>query len=290
MASRPDERRFYVYVIFRLDASPCYIGKGQGRRWLQHEADAIAGRHANRRLVRLIKEAAAIGKKLPRIKLRENLTNAEACKTEIALIAAIGRGRHGPLMNLTDGGEGIVGRAPLSKEARRRIGLGGEKRRGRNTGPRPPEWRAAISASKIGQPSHPNTIAAAIINFSGPKSEKHRKAIGAALEVSLSTPEGHLLCVDRAKRGWERRRKNGNTSNNGWETRRRRDAEIAMNEQWKLYQLTYIKRDLGVTGTAALALLRKRARAARYVQQFTKARQAANAKDVAWDDFEKGAA
>ncbi len=43
-------------------------------------------------------------------KLKENLTNAEACLLEIAFIAAIGRKANGgPLVNLTDGGEGISG-------------------------------------------------------------------------------------------------------------------------------------------------------------------------------------
>jgi hypothetical protein len=219
MANLANENRFYVYVIFRLDGSPCYIGKGQGRRWLQH--DAAADSHSNRRLARLIKEAATVGRRLPRIKLRSNLTNAQACETEIALIAAIGRGHQGPLVNMTDGGEGTVGRS-LSAEARERIGRGGEKRRGRKLGPQTSEHRQAIRASKIGKPAHPNTVAAAVKNFSGPKSEQHRDSISAALKESLSTPEGHLLCVDRAKRGWLTRRANGKSSVNGWPGRRNR--------------------------------------------------------------------
>ena len=61
--------------------------------------------------------------------------------------------------------------------------------------------------------------------------------------------------------------------------------EPKMTDAWRCYQLTYIERDLGLTGDAAEALLPERARAARYVQQFTKARHDANAKDMLWNEF-----
>jgi hypothetical protein len=60
-----------------------------------------------------------------------------------------------------------------------------------------------------------------------------------------------------------------------------------MNDAWRRYQLTYIERDLGLVGEAAEALLPERARAVRYAQQFTKARQASKEKDVPWDEFER---
>ena len=60
-----------------------------------------------------------------------------------------------------------------------------------------------------------------------------------------------------------------------------------MTDAWRRYQLTYIERDLGLTGKAAEALLPERARAVRYVQQFTKARQDAEANDVLWENFER---
>ena len=58
-----------------------------------------------------------------------------------------------------------------------------------------------------------------------------------------------------------------------------------MNPAWIQYQLTYIERDIGLTGAAAEALLAARYRAARYVQQFTRARTVSGAKDVLWEDF-----
>lgn len=59
------------------------------------------------------------------------------------------------------------------------------------------------------------------------------------------------------------------------------------NNPWQQYQLTYIERDLGLTGAAAEALLHEHARAARYVQQFTKQRQLAKNKDILWEEFER---
>src|ERR1700761_7893189 len=108
---KANDPEFYLYVYFRLNGSPCYIGKGCGQRWLSHEQK---NRCSNHRLRALIERA---GGELPKLKIREGLTNDEASAMEIAFIAAIGRGRKGPLVNMTDGGEGTVGNV-LSAESR----------------------------------------------------------------------------------------------------------------------------------------------------------------------------
>lgn len=95
---------FYVYVLFRPNGIPCYVGKGKNARWIAHERAGC--NHSNKHLARIIVNA---GGALPKIKVREGLTEAEAIETEIALIAAIGRGNYGPLVNLTNGGDGISG-------------------------------------------------------------------------------------------------------------------------------------------------------------------------------------
>lgn len=95
---------FYVYVIFRPNGEPCYVGKGLGKRWLVHEKSKHGYR--NPRLAKIIENADG---DLPKIKVRENLTEAEAFRTEIAMIAAIGRSSRGPLVNMTDGGDGTSG-------------------------------------------------------------------------------------------------------------------------------------------------------------------------------------
>src|SRR5579859_4183589 len=94
---------FYVYVIFRPNGIPCYVGKGHGKRDQLHEVKGSHNLH-----LRAIFELA--GGKLPRVRLREGLTDKEALALEIVFIRAIGREIHGgPLVNQTDGGEGGSG-------------------------------------------------------------------------------------------------------------------------------------------------------------------------------------
>lgn len=100
---------FYVYVIFRPDGEPCYVGKGHGRRINKHE-----WRAKNPHLAAIIRAA---GGTLPKVKVREGLFEHEALEVEVAFIAAIGREANGgPLVNLTDGGEGTVGKIWSEKE------------------------------------------------------------------------------------------------------------------------------------------------------------------------------
>lgn len=109
------EKSSYVYVIFRLDGSPCYVGKGKGRRHAYHR------KHGRNIHLRRIYDDA--GQELPIVKISENLSNDDACILEVWLIKAIGRSLNGgPLANQTDGGEGSVGWTPsLEWRARRSI-------------------------------------------------------------------------------------------------------------------------------------------------------------------------
>lgn len=102
-ATLPQERRdFYVYVIFRPDGTPCYVGKGRRDRWKAH-----VKRAKNRHLSAIYANADG---NLPAVKIRENLIETDALATEIAVIAAIGREcRGGTLVNQTDGGDGTSG-------------------------------------------------------------------------------------------------------------------------------------------------------------------------------------
>jgi hypothetical protein len=154
-----EARQFYVYVIFRPNGEPCYVGKGQGDRWQAH----LRGSH-NRYLRRI---AAKEGHNLPIIKIRDGATEIEAFETEVALIAAIGRRdiKTGPLVNLTS--EGVSGREQtadqIEKLRQTRIGRRlSEASRARvrefQTGrSKPPEHCAAISAAKKGKPGKPPT-------------------------------------------------------------------------------------------------------------------------------------
>lgn len=159
----PPRRDFYVYAIFRPGGDVCYIGKGHGGRWQQH-----VKRSCNRRLSRIYAKA---GGDLPVIKVREGLTEKEAFETEGQLIAAIGRADlgSGPLVNLTDGGEGTVGWiAPEDVRAKMSMARRGKKLTGQNllnvracliARNANEEHRARISAGLIGRKKSPEHVA-----------------------------------------------------------------------------------------------------------------------------------
>jgi len=103
---------YYVYVMFRPNGVPCYVGKGKGKRWLSMH------RAYNPHLTHIIKSN---GGKIPSVKIRENLTEQEAHETEMLFIRLLGRDKEGGiLVNLTDGGEGQSGWVP-NQETREKI-------------------------------------------------------------------------------------------------------------------------------------------------------------------------
>lgn len=129
-------RRFYVYVLFDWHGVPFYIGKGTGNRWRYHEIKSDPNNWLKNEFVE--HTFIRIGE-VPKIKIREDLTETEAFATEIALIAAIGRidQRNGPLVNMTDGGDGTSGHI-VTAEVRQRL-------RELNLGKRP----SAITREKL---------------------------------------------------------------------------------------------------------------------------------------------
>ena len=91
-----NEKIFYTYAYLREDRTPYYIGKGQGNR---------AYREGGRRGAQTPKDKSRI------ILLKKEITEEEAFKHEIYMIAVLGRKDLGTgiLRNLTDGGEGSSG-------------------------------------------------------------------------------------------------------------------------------------------------------------------------------------
>ena len=98
--------RFYTYAYLREDRTPYYIGKGAGKRIYSK----------NRKGLKPPKDKSRI------IFLKKNLTEQEAFKHEIYMIAVFGRIDLGTgiLYNRTNGGEGGSG-AIISDETRRKI-------------------------------------------------------------------------------------------------------------------------------------------------------------------------
>jgi hypothetical protein len=98
-------KEYYTYAYLRKDGTPYYIGKGKGKR---------INFSYNRR--------AKLPPKERRIFLKKNITEEEAIKHEIYMIALFGRKdlETGILRNLTNGGDGISG-CKRSKELKEKI-------------------------------------------------------------------------------------------------------------------------------------------------------------------------
>jgi hypothetical protein len=107
--------RFYTYAFLREDRTPYYIGKGTGRR-LYLNCKRVCSKPKDKSRI---------------IFLKQNLTEEEAFKHEIYMIAVFGRIDLGTgiLRNLTDGGEGTSGLVP-SEEHRRKLS---EAQKGKTT-------------------------------------------------------------------------------------------------------------------------------------------------------------
>ena len=95
---------YYTYAYLREDKTPYYIGKGKGNRLYKRGSRVFAPPKDKSRI----------------IYLKQNLTEGEAFKHEIYMIAVLGRIDLGTgiLHNRTDGGEGI---SNPSEETRRKM-------------------------------------------------------------------------------------------------------------------------------------------------------------------------
>ena len=152
MATQPSSTHgdFYVYALLRGDTGqPFYVGKGKGKRWAFHEWEALSGARGHK--CNTIRSMRSRGVAVIRAKLHEGLTEAVAHEYEVALIKAIGRRPTGPLVNLTDGGEGPSG-LKHSPEAREKMAAA---KRGRKL---TPESIAKRSAAVRGIPRTPETV------------------------------------------------------------------------------------------------------------------------------------
>ena len=101
-----NSNRFYTYAYLREDKTPYYVGKGKGYRIY----------NKSKREFKPPKDKSRI------IYLKQNLTEEEAFKHEIYMIAVFGRKDLGTgiLHNRTNGGEGVSG-AVISEEHKRKL-------------------------------------------------------------------------------------------------------------------------------------------------------------------------
>lgn len=158
--------KFYIYIIFRPNGVPCYIGKGKGARWRMYEM----GYYHNLHLERI---ACNAGGDLPIVKIRSGLSEVEAFETEIALIRAIGREANGgPLVNLTDGGEGVTNPSLRARDIHRKRAV---LRNLSNV------QREAVRTYRNTPKGHEQSIANLPSGPTGPITEQRREAIRKAL-------------------------------------------------------------------------------------------------------------
>lgn len=109
---------FYVYVLFDWLGVPRYVGKGHGNRIHGHERKTQSNTLKNE----FIEHTWIMLEDLPKVIVREGMTEKEAFETEMAIIITLGRIdiNTGPLVNLTDGGDGASGSklSPAAKAIR----------------------------------------------------------------------------------------------------------------------------------------------------------------------------
>lgn len=191
MVTQPSSIRsdFYVYALCRGDTGePFYIGKGKGNRWAHHEMYArrgIPGRKSE-----IILGMLARGVDVVMVKIHEWLTETVSHKYEIALIKAIGRGKLGPLVNLTDGGDGATGHqhTPESRAIMRGRKRSPETRARMSEAqilrPLPPGIGKKISAAKRGKKVSPETLATRFGKKPSPESNAKRSATMRGREAS----------------------------------------------------------------------------------------------------------
>jgi hypothetical protein len=124
--------RFYTYAYLREDRTPYYIGKGQRKRIYQSKGKPCP----------IPKEKGRI------IFLKKNLTEEEAFKHEIYMIAVFGRKCDGGiLLNKSIGGEGSSG-VLVSDERRKKL------KEARNKRITTEETKQKMSESKMGDKNY----------------------------------------------------------------------------------------------------------------------------------------
>ena len=139
-----DPKRFYTYAYLREDRTPYYIGKGQRRRLYENSG----------------KPCVTPKDKNQIIFLKQNLTEQEAFKHEIYMIAVFGRKdlHTGILYNKSDGGDGTSGWVP-SSETREKMS---KVHKGKKLSPEHKEILINSRKGKVNTKKHNESISKAL--------------------------------------------------------------------------------------------------------------------------------
>lgn len=167
-----DNRRFYTYAWLRKDGTPYYIGKGSGDRAFRRSRKVFPKPPNERNRILILKK---------------NLTEEEAFKHEIYMIALYGRKDLGTgiLHNRTNGGDGVLGtrdlrwfRDPHSKNQGRFL-----------PGKQPEGWQAGRHSFSWKKPK----------KVYPPKKSRDEINISIKNAINKRTPEERS---DASRRGW----------------------------------------------------------------------------------------
>lgn len=149
---RPTVPMFYAYIyrdprkisVKWPTGEPFYVGKGKGKRYQSHAHGQTRHKHMLNKIEKMRGEGHE-----PTIEIIPALDELHALFLEKCCIAVIGRrdlGK-GPLLNYTDGGEGVSNPGPDTREKLRKNLLGNKRRVGcRHT----PEQRKRIGDNQRG--------------------------------------------------------------------------------------------------------------------------------------------
>jgi hypothetical protein len=105
------EQKFYTYTYSYPNGTPFYVGKGTGKRLINHMWDAKAGRNTDKFHIRVIRKLLSEGKEPIVSKIIDNIDEELAFLVEQEFISKYGRRNNGSgiLTNNTNGGEGTFG-------------------------------------------------------------------------------------------------------------------------------------------------------------------------------------
>jgi hypothetical protein len=207
---------YYTYAYLREDRTPYYIGKGKGNRAYDR----------NKNCIKPPKDKSRI------IFLKKNLTEEEAFRHEIYMIAVFGRKDLGTgiLHNRTDGGDGASG-VVRSDEWKRKQS---EVRKGRTLSEEHKRKLSEVQKGKTLSEEHKRKLSEA--QKGKTLSEEHkRKVIEAKKNISKETK----IKMSEAKKGRSRppfseehRRKMSEVKKNMSEETKRKMSEALKGKKW----------------------------------------------------------
>lgn len=204
--------RYYVYVLYDGDV-PFYVGKGTGDRMIAH--DYYAGNQKKKSSVlSKIRKMKSLNLPITREKVFENDNPVECFKEEIRLIAHYGRKDKGlgPLCNLTDGGEGIMG-YEFTDEHRTKISEALIKAYSEGRTGLPKAWLKHLTTEY--KEKHRKSMLDLYQSDKGQELKEHKRLVGKAKLINgkrVLSEEARQKMRDSAKRTNELRKNKHNIS------------------------------------------------------------------------------